>query len=219
MTRLGVLCFAVLLALAAPASLAAQEAPIAGDVSAEPVVADAYADPVVADVNAFWAGLFAAGGVPYAAPGVAALLAPVATGCGWIDPAWGPAAYCAAERTIYASGPWYAQLQAAGDGVTWTTVLAHEWGHHVQLLLGIPYTADGASELQADCLAGAYSGDAEVRGLLEPGALGRAIALSARAGDLSWLPADAPIHGSGGERARAFLDGYQGGLANCGIGL
>jgi predicted metalloprotease len=219
MSRLGVLSFALLLIFAAPASLAAQEAPAADDVAAEPVVADAYADPVVADVNAFWAGLFAVAGVPYAAPGVAALAAPVTTGCGWIDPAWGPAAYCPAEQTIYVSGPWYAELQAAGDGITWTTVLAHEWGHHIQLLLGVPYTADGASELQADCLSGAYTADAEARGLLAPGAVAHAIGLSVRAGDPLWLPADAPVHGSGADRARAFWDGYREGIADCGIAL
>lgn len=214
MPRLGVLCFALVLALAAPASLSAQEA-----APEAPAAGYALTDPVVADVDAFWAGVFAAGGVPYSAPGVVALSAPAEMGCGWIDPAWGPAAYCGLDRTIYASGPWYAQLQVFGDGFAWTTVLAHEWGHHVQLLLGISYTIDGATELQADCLSGAYAGDAAARGLLDPAALGQAIRLSAVAGDPPWLPVDAPVHGSGGERANAFTDGYFGGLPGCGIPL
>ena len=217
MPRLGIFCFALVLSLAAPASLSAQEA--APDLAEAPVAGYALADPVVADIDAFWAGVFAAGGVPYASPGVVALDAPIQAGCGWIDPAWGPAAYCGLDGTIYASGPWYAQLQSAGDGFAWTTILAHEWGHHVQLLLGIPYTVDGASELQADCLSGAYAADAGARGLLDSGALSQAIRLSALAGDPNWLPVDAPAHGSGADRANAFTDGYFGGVAGCGIPL
>ena len=203
MPRLSVLLLAVLFALAAPAAVAAQ----------------ASADAVVADLDAFWAQTFAAAGRDYASPAVVALDAPTETACGTIDPAWGPGAYCGLDQTIYYSPAWLGDLSAAGHDFAWITVMAHEWGHHVQLQLGLLGYPDAATELQADCLAGAYAADAEARGLLTPGAVAEAISLSALSGDLGWLPRDAPAHGSGAERAISFSRGYQEGVAGCGIGL
>jgi predicted metalloprotease len=191
------------LALAAPAASLAQSSP----------------EGTTADLDAFWAAAFADAGIPYSSPSVVALSGPVDTPCGPIDPAWGPGAYCTADETIYYSVGWFDQFAATGNGVAGVTVLAHEWGHHVQLQLGVGWTPSSAYELQADCLAGAYAQDAEARGLLPAGALAEAIRLAALSGDLPWLPNDAPEHGSGAERALAFMRGYQGGIAACGIEL
>ena len=71
-------------------------------------------------------------------------------------------------------------------------VTAHEWGHHVQWLLGVVPEPGNAFELQADCLAGAYASDAGQQGLLDPGDITEAVASRRRHGDPLGLPQDAP---------------------------
>ncbi len=76
-------------------------------------------------------------------------------------------------------------------------MIAHEFGHHVQTLLGItdgltkaerqqPSQANALSvrfELQADCLAGIWAHGAYRRGLLEPGDLEEGLTAAAAVGD------------------------------------
>lgn len=100
----------------------------------------------------------------------------VATGCGSADSGVGPF-YCPADRKVYIDLTFYRvlaeQLGAAGEFAQ-PYVLAHEYGHHVQTLLGIeaqvrrqqqrdPRNANELSvrmELQADCFAGAWARNA-----------------------------------------------------------
>ena len=64
--------------------------------------------------------------------------------------------YCQLDRTIYYAEAFFEEREASVGDFAWKVVLAHEWGHHVQLLLGIAPAPGNAFELQADCLAGAY---------------------------------------------------------------
>ena len=211
MPRWLALSLAVLFALAAPAVASAQEEAGSDGYS--------FAQSVIVDVDGFWGRTFAAGGWEYAAPTVVPIEGAVETPCGTLDAAWGPGFYCPPDGTIYLSAPFADQAMASGNEFAWVTVVAHEWGHHVQLLLGIPFSGV-ASEQQADCLAGAYLQDAAARGVVDPAAVTEAVRLSALSGDASWLPEDAPgAHGSGAERAQAVLAGYQGGVGGCGIAL
>jgi predicted metalloprotease len=75
-------------------------------------------------------------------------------------------------------------------------------------------------EQQADCLAGAYSIDAEVTGWLDPGDVDEALRITELSGDppgTAWN--DPRAHGSGDDRIDAFLDGYSGGIAACDLDL
>ena len=211
MSRLIGLSLALLFVLTTPVAVAAQSDTDAGSAG--------FADTVIADVDAFWAGTFGAAGLAYESPGIVAVDAPVETACGPIDPYWVPGAYCAPDGTIYYSIGWYDQFLALGEDFAWVVLVAHEWGHHVQTLLGVEWTPNASFELQADCLAGAYVQSAEARGILPPSAVAEAVRLAALIGDASWLPADAPEHGSGAERAIAFMNGYQGGAGACGLPL
>jgi predicted metalloprotease len=97
-------------------------------------------------------------------------------------------------------------------------VLAHEWGHHLQTVLGIAPSPGNTCELQADCLAGAYASDAAQRGLLDPGDITEAVAMSAAAGDPLGLPQDTPgAHGINDDRVTAFMCGYLGGVGACAL--
>lgn len=196
MKRFLVVLPVLLLALSAPATAGAQTG-----------------GGIIGDIDAFWANTAAAYGYAYSSPGVVGLDVPTNSACGTIDPAWGYAVYCPADATMYYSVPW---LDAVGGGTSWVTVFAHEWGHHAQFALGFGYYGE-SSEIQADCLAGAYASDAVARGVLDRDAFTNGLGLSAISGDTPFLPADAPAHGSGAERALAFNSGYNGGIPACGL--
>jgi len=82
------------------------------------------------------------------------------TGCGMGQSAMGPF-YCPADNKVYLDlGFWQemeTQLGASGAEFARAYVLAHEYGHHVQNLVG---TSDKALELQADCYAGVWAKNA-----------------------------------------------------------
>ncbi len=93
-------------------------------------------------------------------------------------------------------------------------ILAHEFGHHIQMVLD-SFKNDYLDELYADCFAGVYTRDADERGLLEDGDLEEALRGLIAAGDSEDTPWDSPSHGTPEQRAKAFADGYQNGLGRC----
>lgn len=182
-----------------------------------PAAAQAGIEAEFGQIDGFWAGVFAETGVPYSSPGVEAIESNRATECGVFSP-WIVAGYCPLDGTIYYSAPLAAEIAASGDGFALTTIIAHEWGHHAQFLLGQFDVPSFALEQQADCLSGAYAQDAAARGAIDTGEVVEAVRVAALSGDASWLPQDAPgAHGSGPQRANAFMDGYVGGIGGCGL--
>lgn len=92
----------------------------------------------------------------------------VATGCGTGSAQMGPF-YCPADQTIYIDTTFFNELDSMGasnQALAQLYILAHEYGHHVQQLAGdlqkVDHRSSGESssmvrsELQADCLAGAW---------------------------------------------------------------
>lgn len=227
MTRIAALPRALVLALAgllffAPAAAA----------QAEYNRAARFPDVLHADVDRFWAEQFALVGRTYEAPGgVVRIDGPVLTGCGRADPVTSAAFYCVLDETIYYAGDFRDALETIGD-FGWIVVVAHEWAHHVQYQLGIdlgPMVGQNSGigdlapielEQQADCLAGAYSLDAEATGWLDPGDIQEAIDVTSLAGDPVGTPFNDPFaHGSGEERVASYLNGYQGGIGACDLAL
>jgi hypothetical protein len=108
--------------------------------------------------------------------------------------------YCPADGNVYIDLSFYGELRsrfgAPGDFAQ-AYVLAHEIGHHIQGLTGIadevralqqrdPRSANDLSvrmELQADCLAGAWSHHAARRRILEPGDIEEGLRAAAAIGD------------------------------------
>ncbi|MDQ3696085.1 MAG: neutral zinc metallopeptidase [Chloroflexota bacterium] len=174
-----------------------------------------FAD-VLEELDAFWFGIFSEAGVVYRAPAVIPLERPVQTGCG----AAGPqdfAFYCPRNETIYYSPRGFAAHDLQIGDFAPIVVMAHEWGHHAQWLVGIVPEPGNAFELQADCFAGAYASKAGQQGLLDPGDITEAVMGSAAAGDPLGLPQDAPgAHGINDDRVIAFMRGYLDGVTGCG---
>jgi hypothetical protein len=108
--------------------------------------------------------------------------------------------------------PYYVQ---AGDFAA-AFVLAHEFGHAMQVRLPRQERLGILRELQADCFAGAWSRWASEQRLLQAGDLDEATVAVISARDVPGTPWTEPqAHGTGFQRIRAFGDGYEGGPTAC----
>jgi endonuclease YncB( thermonuclease family) len=188
-----------------------------------------FEDPAAAAIDLFWARTFAAVADPYASPkDVVGFNSSVHTGCGVATDA-DTAFYCPLDQSIYYSTAFKQIVVKEVGAFGWETVLAHEWGHHIQALRGLgvtdqPDLSSGtfpiAVELQADCLAGVYAHDAEARGAANAEDLDEAHALIGAVGDpdrTNWYSPGA--HGGSEERINSFQTGYDDGLAGCNVTL
>ena len=172
-----------------------------------------------ADLDAYWAGRFAAAGLWYVTPGVVPLAGLAGeTGCVQSpDLARYSGLYCVTTRTIFYNTEVVERPERWGEEPEWGKVLAHEWGHHVQHLLGItrpPGEAAPWFEMQADCLAAAYFGDGAARGVF-----GKRYLQSVRHMATHARPGYEATHGTEAEQVAAYDAGYEGGPAACGVPL
>lgn len=164
----------------------AQEGPVSSELATEcQTGADANERQdcrIVGTVNslhAYWSEAFAASGNQYAQPKTTLFSDAVNTACGAASSAVGPF-YCPLDQTIYIDLGFFNDLEtrfgAEGGPFAEEYVLAHEFGHHVQNLLGLldagrDTGAEGGAvrtELQADCFAGVWGANAVDTGYLEP---------------------------------------------------
>jgi predicted metalloprotease len=134
---------------------------------------------VVLSLDEYWGDAFAASGEPFEQPGVEIFSGAVNTQCGSATSAVGPF-YCPLDQTIYLDLGFYDDLQARfgaeGGPFAEMYVVAHEYGHHIQNLLGFLEQGRGTGaesgavrvELQADCLAGVWGANAVETGFLQP---------------------------------------------------
>ncbi|MEM7801651.1 MAG: neutral zinc metallopeptidase [Chloroflexota bacterium] len=95
-------------------------------------------------------------------------------------------------------------------------ILAHEWAHLSQRNIGIQREYTISTELQADCLAGAYAFHLQEQGNLEEGDLEEGLYQMYSIGD----PAGTPwfhdnAHGTSEQRYTALLNGFNEGVLYC----
>jgi predicted metalloprotease len=117
-------------------------------------------------LDAYWTSVI---GSKYTQPQIALFDGATTTACGEATADIGPF-YCPDDQTVYVDTAFYDELKsrfgASGGDLAQLYVVAHEWGHHIQNLVGImdglDLQASGPSsdsvrlELQADCFAGAW---------------------------------------------------------------
>src|SRR5664279_3719051 len=124
---------------------------------------------VINSVQDYWADAFAASNSTYRDADTVFFSGSTRTACGTGSAGMGPF-YCPADQQVYIDLSFWDELKTtigANDApFTQAYVLAHEYGHHVQNLLGTSDragTATGATsgsvrlELQADCYAGVWA--------------------------------------------------------------
>ena len=171
------------------------------------------------DLSEFWSSVFAAEGGIYYDPELVLWDGYYArTGCGTVSEEMGPL-YCPNDHTIYFPVNFSQWLYSMGDFAI-AAAIAHEWGHSIQAqlnLLGASATID--TELQADCLAGAYAEYITNRSrllTLEEGDVEEGAETFFTLGDpegTEWF--DPGAHGTGSEREAAFEMGVEQGYSAC----
>ncbi|MBA2360230.1 MAG: zinc metallopeptidase [Actinobacteria bacterium] len=194
---------------------------------------------VVHDVQRTWTRLFQQAGRQYRPTKLVLFEQAVSSGCGNASSATGPF-YCPVDSKVYLDLSFFRELRqrfgAPGDFAQ-AYVIAHEFGHHVQNVLGIADEVrreqqgnrDDANELsirmelQADCLAGVWAHSAYKEQLLESGDLEEGLAAAAAVGDdriqeqaTGRVERESWTHGSSEQRTSWFRKGFDGGdVAAC----
>ncbi|MGY1706155.1 neutral zinc metallopeptidase [Geodermatophilus sp. SYSU D00697] len=194
---------------------------------------------VVADIESiqdYWSGVL---GDRYQPTDTVFFNGSVPTGCGGATSGSGPF-YCPGDQLVYIDLSFFDTLQqqfgAEGGLFVNAYVIAHEYGHHVQDLLGTnqqvtpgetgPASGTVRLELQADCYAGAWANHAEtvpdesgqpLIAEITQDDVDRALDAAARIGDDfiqrnlggGTVDQDAFTHGSSEQRQRWFTTGYE----------
>lgn len=125
--------------------------------------------------------------------------------------------YCGADQVIYVGQDLlWALYDKAGDAGP-AVGIAHEWGHHIQGLVGVPapQTADQSIQLenQADCIAGAWVLWTKEKDYLElPDDIEDIEQLFPLIASAESADRD---HGTLQERERSFTLGYTKGVSEC----
>lgn len=114
---------------------------------------------------------------------------------------------------VYASNSFLAGLRTSGSGMPGAYVLAHEFGHEIQGVFGVPQTTQ-LKELQADCLAGYYLGSLVCRGVVTQADVKVTLATACIIADGTGDPiGDLDTHGTCDQRASAVANGMSGYLS------
>lgn len=190
------------------------------------------------DIQTFWVDTFQRSGRELPINDLVLFEGGTSSGCGPASSATGPF-YCPADQKVYLDLGFFDELVnrfgAEGGDFAIAYVVAHEYGHHIQTVLGIseevqrlgqedPGRRNDLSvrqELQADCLAGVWANSAASQ--LDAGDIEEAVSAAEAVGDdriqqatQGRVDPESWTHGSAAQRVEWFTRGYQNGdVASC----
>jgi predicted metalloprotease len=187
----------------------------------------------VNSIQAYWTQTFAASGERYTPSNTIIFSGATSSGCGSASSSTGPF-YCPRDQLVYLDLDFFGDLRtrfgAQGGSLAQGYVVAHEYGHHVQDLLGTLQGGAGdagaegravRTELQADCFAGVWANHAAATKFLQPftdAEIADALDAASAVGDdriqdatTGQVDPDSWTHGSAEQRQRWFGTGYQSG--------
>ena len=192
----------------------------------------------VNSIQTFWTDEFARRGSEYTLADTVLFTGATEAACGYASAAMGPF-YCPRDQKVYLDLDFLNELMtrlgAEGGSFAEAYVLAHEYGHHVQNLLGAlsgssnatgPESEAVETELQADCLAGIWFYHATSTGYLTQLTnqdIAESLDAAASVGDdriqratQGYVSPESWTHGSSEQRQLALKDGLQSGdMATC----
>ncbi|HML13245.1 MAG TPA: neutral zinc metallopeptidase [Xanthobacteraceae bacterium] len=190
-----------------------------------------------------WKEIFAQSNQRYQAPHLVLFRGRTSSACGLAQSAMGPF-YCPSDRRIYLDTSFFGELERRFHGCEGKAcqfseayVIAHEYGHHVQNLLGILPKVQQMQhgvvkseanrlqvrvELQADCLAGVWANRQQQKEpFLDPGDVEAALTTASAIGDdrlqrqaRGVVMPDSFTHGSSEQRVRWFNTGLKNGTVD-----
>jgi predicted metalloprotease len=190
-----------------------------------------------------WREIFAQSNQRYQAPHLVLFRGRTSSACGMAQSAMGPF-YCPADRKVYLDTSFFGELERRFRGCDGKAcqfseayVIAHEYGHHVQNLLGILPKVQQMQhgmvktdanriqvrvELQADCLAGVWANRQQQKEpFLDPGDVDAALKTASAIGDdrlqrqaRGVVVPDSFTHGSSEQRVRWFTTGFKNGTVD-----
>lgn len=200
-----------------------------------------FTSVILADTEDTWRTLFSEQlNKKYKEPTLVLFSGAVQSACGFAQAAVGPF-YCPYDQKVYIDLTFFddmKKLGASGDFAQ-AYVIAHEIGHHIQILLGISdkVIAEGKNmnkyhknalsvrqELQADCFAGVWANNAHrARNILESGDIEEGLNAASAIGDdrlqkqsQGYIVPESFTHGSSEQRVRWFRKGLKSGkIGDC----
>jgi len=196
-----------------------------------------FVKTLMADNEDVWKKIFEENNLTFEAPKLILFSGQVETACGGASSASGPF-YCPGDRTIYMDMSFFDELRtkfgAEGGDFAVAYVMAHEFGHHIQTLLGTSgkvrelqenrSETEGnklsvALELQADFYAGLWTHYNEKQNkMLEAGDIDEALSAANAVGDdaiqkkmQGQVVPDSFTHGTSEQRMYWFNRGFESG--------